>query len=257
MRFCQTTRFITKFGTLTNFNERRNMKKRFTLIELLVVIAIIAILAGMLMPALNKARATGQASHCKSTLKNIGGFILMYAQDNNDYIPAIYDGRRGGNSAAWIWPFLEKQGIGLTKKMYKYSGCAAPRPKIQEKIALGTYDNQYDWAIFGYNGYLGYHTSTGAVGTSYSQSYAMGKLVRVVNPSNKFLAADTALGVTLAYLRYYADYTQDGLGWLHDGSANIVWLDGHASTHKYSDFERVTDLTNNKVTDKYMKPDKK
>ena len=231
------------------------MKKRFTLIELLVVIAIIAILAGMLMPALNKARASGQTSHCKGSLKNIGGFIFMYAQDNNDYIPAIYDGRRGALPNPWIWPFLEKQNLGLTKNVYKYTGCAAPRPKITE--IASTYDNTYDYAVFGYNGYLGYHTSTGAVGTTYSQCYGTGKLVRVVNPGNKLLAADTARGVTLAYLRYYVDYTQDGIGWLHGGAANIVFLDGHAATHKYSDFERVTDLTNNKVTDKYMKPDKK
>jgi prepilin-type N-terminal cleavage/methylation domain-containing protein/prepilin-type processing-associated H-X9-DG protein len=231
------------------------MKKRFTLIELLVVIAIIAILAAMLMPALNKARATGQTSHCKSTLKNIGGFILMYAQDNNDYLPAIYDGRRGGNSAAWIWPFLEKQGIGLTKKMYKYSGCAAPRPLVQEKIAAGTYDNQYDWAIFGYNGYLGYHTSTGAVGTTWSQNYATGKLVRVVNPSHKLLAADTTRDVTLAYLRYYADYTKDRI-WVHGGSGNIVYIDGHAATHKHTDFKQIQN-TDNEVINKYLKPDKK
>ena len=75
----------------------------FTLIELLVVIAIIAILAAILLPALNSARERGRSASCINNLKQFGSAVLFYADANDDYIPPSQN--PDGNT--WRY-FLEK-----------------------------------------------------------------------------------------------------------------------------------------------------
>ena len=110
--------------------------KSFTLIELLIVIAIIAILASLLLPALNQARARGQSTSCVNQLKQAGLMINFYCDDNNDYYPKVHE-----NSAR-----LDNGSI--KSKSLTYAAM----------LVVGKYtgDKQYD-ALYTYNAYRKLH----------------------------------------------------------------------------------------------------
>ena len=127
------------------------MKKSiFTLIELLVVIAIIAILAGMLLPALNSAREKGRNSSCVSNMKQLGSSVVQYAGENDGYMPAFYaeaDLKVSGNYAqigngaqTWIgalWKYLGGDGSRFSGNFNAMGGPAVLR--CPSKPTLGAY----------------------------------------------------------------------------------------------------------------------
>lgn len=89
------------------------MKKQFTLIELLVVIAIIAILAAMLLPALQQARERAYSSSCQARLKTLASWVAFYCGDNKDNSPGNHMAHEYIHkypAAGYVWEDLRKYG---------------------------------------------------------------------------------------------------------------------------------------------------
>ena len=125
----------------------------FTLIELLVVIGVIAILAGMLLPALNKARENASRTQCLSNLHQWGIYLRMYSNDNHGWLPGHFHTYLSGAFRADGLQWHESESLAVTYKIPKQVWFCPTSPLYNpDDPDVGTnnyWDPQAHWDSYG------------------------------------------------------------------------------------------------------------
>lgn len=222
----------------------RARKYFFSLIELLIVVSIIAILAALLLPALNKARASAKTVLCTNNQKQLGMQFAMYAGVFEDYITVK------GSDASWL------------RFLYQWSESEAEKEakklKIKSCSQIPGYDGTSNYRFLTY----GIKTTRFSDASKWEKTYASGDcyvstddaqkfilLKRITAPSKYFYLGDVFRKTTKKISYYMPSWGGDDakLYLIHNGRVNLLYVDGHVSSSGKSlsmDIQKMTYMGN-------------
>ncbi len=273
---------------ISRMRERRRLKPGFTLIELLVVIAIIALLMGVLLPALGRARKLAQRTVCLTNVRRLALSIRIYADSYDGKLPPdrlrkatayIEVGPYKRYMPRWIWFLNEGMGFVINPHQYETEEEFNTALEMDNDYYMCPSLKHYEFArnirngAYGYNfQYLG-NTRANPAGTGYA-NYPV-RLSQIKAPAQTVVFCDSR-GANIphglhAYLvdppkmalskgaRHFAP-KNPLLGPLkyspadarHAGTANVAFLDGHAASITYRELGYEVDPTTKRPVEKAL-----
>ena len=203
-------------------------KRSFTLIELLVVIAIIAILAGMLLPALQQARERAHSTKCLSNENQFSKAISMYADDYNDYVPGLRtdSSYTGGKESPWATWASHSEGTYGTLAPYlgavydvEFIGAYSKKGRSRFTCPSEKSPQEWQYHTYSWNAWFWGFGST-------PSNLANRKRAIFTKPAKKMIAME-------GHYNNYLNYTHaDKFAYRHSNANNVIFCDGHAQPLK-------------------------